>query len=69
MNLFDMLLYNVELHKSIINGFTAPLLIIGNLSIQSIEVSFDKNIYHMELMGKVFTVIKDTYDKAKSCLT
>ena len=46
MYLFNMLLFNSI--NLFINGFIVPLLIIGKRSIQSIEVSFDKNYYNME---------------------
>ena len=66
MYLFYMSLLNST--NRFINGFIVPLLIIGKPLIQSIEVSFGKSYYHAESMGKCFIVIKDIYDKAKSCL-
>ena len=50
MYLFYMLLLNYT--NLFISGFLVPLLIIGKPLIQSIEVSFGKNYYHMESMGK-----------------
>ena len=61
-----MLLLNYT--NRFISGFIAPLLIIGKPLIQSIEVSFLQKLLSYGINGKMFIVIKDIYDKAKSCL-